>query len=450
MDGLKISSDKPDQTRPPHRIAVIGRYSTMTLQLTGTSSRITKSPSKANAKRKSPLKPLRRNRALFQPFISPAKQQEQQEHQETFKQQELQEPPSRFLDDAKSYSDTRPSLADHALPDCGASQYLSSCDNVIEAIHRIRRDMFAELPAQRLGMNSTRTADLLNYRRGLPPIVPLSHIHVLVNDSTMVEREVAKLTAEGKLRRIYVPMRGKSAALGDCLILMDDWEGLLQKSALDWDVKSMLFPRYLPFRFSSCLHRRAWCDSLVYMLTVKLGADKFFSFLRSNPKPQAASTENFSQAEIRQLVNAGFLVTNTFSAMSTDTRPSRFEQGPDSSSGGFRATTMSLSIPNIGAYLYLLTSARAHLLHLLAKSTYNEAPLSLLREHWDGNVEDESSYAAQARRARGEWAGILPGRTKKWRDFKGLNFLWVLEQAVGDGVIEIFETGTVGPGVRRV
>ena len=47
---------------------------------------------------------------------------------------------------------------------------------------------------------------------------------------------------------------------------------------------------------------------------------------------------------------------------------------------------LQLSLPNTGSFLKLLTSARSHLMSLLSKSKYNEAPLYLLRERWDGGV----------------------------------------------------------------
>lgn len=238
-----MSSHRPAENQPPlpelaqkslHRVTPLLYQDSpiMSLQLTGSSSRVTKSSSKASTKRKSPFAPLRRNRALLQPFISPAKQQEQQG---------LREPSSEAVDDTEVSSESLSSPPSCPLPDLGCSQYLSTCHHVLEAIHRTRRDMFAELPSQRSGMNSTRTADLLNYRRGLPPIVPLSHIHTLLEDSTSVEREIAKLTADGKLRRVFVSRRGKNAALGDCLILMDDWEELIQKSTLDLGLRGRFF-----------------------------------------------------------------------------------------------------------------------------------------------------------------------------------------------------------------
>jgi hypothetical protein len=84
---------------------------------------------------------------------------------------------------------------------------------------------------------------------------------------------------------------------------------------------------------------------------------------------------------------------------------------------------------------------------ILEKSASGEAPLYLLRGRWDGAVETDSSFNVR-KRARGESAGVLPGKTKKWRDLYGMNFRWALEEALGAGLVEIFDTGSVGPGVR--
>jgi hypothetical protein len=112
-----------------------------------------------------------------------------------------------------------------------------------------------------------------------------------------------------------------------------------------------------------------------------------------------------------------------------------------------RAATMFLSLPNIGPYLRLLGAGRVHLVALLRKSKYHQAPLYLLRDRWDGAVETDHSFSS-AKRARGEFSGVLPGRTKKWKDLYGMNFRWVLEEALGAGLVELFETGSIGPGVR--
>lgn len=86
---------------------------------------------------------------------------------------------------------------------------------------------------------------------------------------------------------------------------------------------------------------------------------------------------------------------------------------------------------------------------ILKKSSSGEAPLTLLRDRWDGAVESDVYYNV-AKRARGESSGVLPGKTKKWKELYGMNFRWALEEALGSGLVELFDTGSVGPGVRRV
>ena len=197
----------------------------------------------------------------------------------------------------------------------------------------------------------------------------------------------------------------------------------------------------------------------------------------------------FSPTEITSLVHLGFLTraSNTSSNADVFLRPgpstlgtlnsvstagSSFASGSagaagkssiDHLSGGSGATERlsntassklhfqyTLSLPNTGSYLRLLTEAREHLMSLLTKANkYRELPRDLLKEKWDGGIAgtDEASKSA---RLRGEWKGVLPGRTRKWKQFYGLEFDWVLEECVGAGMLECFQTGSVGVGVRAI
>ena len=104
--------------------------------------------------------------------------------------------------------------------------------NVLQAIQYIRDGIFEELP-QRAGMNSTRIAEVLNLRRSLPPLASVAHVHTLLDAPTQVEREIVELVQTGQVRRLIIPGRGNDAAgLGDCLVLAEDWEKLVQGSAL--------------------------------------------------------------------------------------------------------------------------------------------------------------------------------------------------------------------------
>lgn len=109
----------------------------------------------------------------------------------------------------------------------------------------------------------------------------------------------------------------------------------------------------------------------------------------------------------------------------------------------------TLSLPNAGTYTRLLNDGRTHLVELLERSKFKEAPLYLLRERWDGAI-DSDNRVPNAKRIRGEFAGVLPGKTKKWKLLSGLKFDWVLEECLGAGFVELFDTGSVGYGIRIV
>ncbi|KAL2022731.1 hypothetical protein VTK56DRAFT_4812 [Thermocarpiscus australiensis] len=128
----------------------------------------------------------------------------------------------------------------------------------------------------------------------------------------------------------------------------------------------------------------------------------------------------------------------------TGSRSSGSSSGLGAAPGGF-----SVAVPGSGMFLKLVSAALEHLADLLRRTQYREMPESDLREKWDGGVVGDSPVAL-AKRARGEFSGIMPGRTRKWKEFYGLSFDWVLQEAVGTGLVEVFETGSVGRGVRLV
>ena len=132
------------------------------------------------------------------------------------------------------------------LPDLGISRYIpetAPVNDVVQALQYIRHSMFEDLP-RRTGMSSTRTAEVLNFRRSLPPLASVAHVHTLLNSPTKVEKEIMELVHAGQVRRLIVPGRGNDAAgLGDCLVLTEEWERLVQDSpALDVSLKGTDFP----------------------------------------------------------------------------------------------------------------------------------------------------------------------------------------------------------------
>ncbi len=124
-----------------------------------------------------------------------------------------------------------------------------SLRDVPQRMRYIRAHMFDLVP-ERGGMNSTRIAEILNFRKSLPPAVTLAHVHSLVGSPTAVEREIAELTLAGILRKIVVPGRGMGASsISDGVILSQDLKALLEDcDGLDQEVKGeriLTFDRFL-------------------------------------------------------------------------------------------------------------------------------------------------------------------------------------------------------------
>ncbi|KAI0523850.1 serine-threonine protein kinase 19-domain-containing protein [Xylaria bambusicola] len=353
---------------------------------------------------------------------------------------------------------------DDKLDDLGLVAALATDLNLRDtpqAIQYIRARMFAPIPETAAGMTSTRISEVLNYRRNLPPIISIAHVQALLASPSAVEREVAELARRGFLRRIVVPRRG---AVGEFIVLSSDYEASIKR-------------------------------------TTRLGEntrETLLQYLASNPDVQVLGRDALKPAEIAELVHAGFLTAHhsggvvshdaisgtmrsyarpedkiTLTSLETISRQAAGSLGTVGGQGALRnaggsgggslsvvtpttspGTEYRLAAPGAGSFLKLVSAALDHLVSLLGKSRFREVPESVLRERWDGGiarVEDaRHAAAAAAKKARGEFAGVLPGQTRKWRQFYGLAFDWVLQEAVGAGLVEVFETGSVGRGVRAI
>lgn len=355
-------------------------------------------------------------------------------------------PVSRAQSKPEEYSQYEDEEASR-LEDVGRVKTLSTGQtftDLSEIIQYAQAHMFDELP-QFGGFNSTRIAGTLNFRKTLPPTVTVNHLHALVSSPTKLQRDISESTRAGTVKQISIPGRGVGGSnLGDCLTLTQDIEELVNgKSEL---------------------------EDFVH---------KFLSDLRSASTTRVLQSSAYTASEINALVRAGFVTTkstvggNTLSSQQIPVGTqlsilsiSRAASGSSAAVGGDDAfhnaggrggapsnrspassMELQLSLPGMGQFLKLTLAAREHLVALLQKSRYNEVPLYLLRERWDGGISSEDG-AAQAKKYRGEFAGVLPARTRKWKHFYGICFDWVLAECVGAGIIELFETGSVGQAAR--
>jgi hypothetical protein len=193
--------------------------------------------------------------------------------------------------------------------------------------------------------------------------------------------------------------------------------------------------------------------------------DTFLSFLAENPLAQDVPKGLLSVQELRELQQEGFITTRMHinlgstlhirpedrTTLTSIQRVSQAASGSMAAIGGSNAIHMSgggggggggssrgsasvsddgmsyrLAIPGHGRYLKLAEAAVDWLREALAKTKWGEGPEAWLKERFEG--------------------GGLYG--PRWKEFSGLQWEWVLGEAVGLGVVELFDTASVGRGVR--
>lgn len=314
------------------------------------------------------------------------------------------------------------------LSDVGVAKMLQeelTLRDVVQAMRYVRSRMFTPAPAT--GFKSTRSAEVLNYRLTVPPIVTLGHLNAILTSPSKVEREVVELSRSGVLRKVRVERRG---GMGEALIETPDLEAMVQKTGMSEGAK-----------------------------------DRFLAFLRENPTAQTLPRGAVTHAQTDELVRAGFLTSSLQAAPGTTlhVRPedrttltsihhvSRFASGTVSAVGGQNALHLAggsggaltltgsslasseasdfrIAVPGHGRYLKLAEGAVDWLREMVGKTRWGEAPEFWFKERFEG--------------------GGLYGT--RWKEFWGVEWEWVLGQAVGLGIVEVFETGSVGRGVRAL
>ncbi|TWU77834.1 hypothetical protein ED733_002387 [Metarhizium rileyi] len=343
-------------------------------------------------------------------------------------------------DDDDDGGDDDDALFPAKFGDVGAAPVLTPRDelrlrDVIQAMRYVRSHMFSPVPAS--GLTSTRTAEVLNYRVSMPPLVTTGHVNaVLTSPPGKIEREVVELVGKGILRKVRVERRG---GMGDALVETEDLEEMLSRAVVSGELSD--------------------------------GAKvKFLRILQDNATAQRVSgtgrgDEDLTACQTDELVRAGFLTSSTAAVPgnSLHVRPedrttltsiqhvSRFASGTVSAVGGQNAIHLAgggggapaltrrdgddgglaafrIAVPGHGRYLKLADGAVDWVREALGKTKWGEGPESWLKEKFEGN-------------------GLYGTR---WKEFWGVEWEWVLGQAVGLGVVEVFETGSVGKGVRAL
>lgn len=115
-----------------------------------------------------------------------------------------------------------------------------SLRDVAQFIRYVHTHMFDAIPESG-GFNSTRIAEILNFRKSLPQTVTLAHVHAMTKSPTSTEREIADLTKAGIIRKIVIPGRGTGgSSVAEGLVLYQDLERILREtSGLDGSMIGM-------------------------------------------------------------------------------------------------------------------------------------------------------------------------------------------------------------------
>ncbi|KKY39891.1 hypothetical protein UCDDA912_g00044 [Diaporthe ampelina] len=332
--------------------------------------------------------------------------------------------------------------------------------DVPQAMRYSREHMFAPLPDQpsSLGLSSTRVAEVLGARRALPPVVTVAHLQALLRSPTAVDREAAELTRAGALRKVVVLRRGRDGGVGELLVAGGDLERLVRgaegEGALDGGAREA-FCRWLednPAALKVCAGDAALdpahVDQLVRAGFLTTAHDRDVGSVASLfARPEDRGT-NISLAAVSRAAAGSIDAVGGEGAVHASGGSGARSGGSGSTQQAGPSVDLSLAVPGQGPYLKLVSAALSQLTAILARSAYKEMPQTLLRERWDGGVAKQESKQHASKRERREFAGVLPARTRKWRDFHGMNFDWILHEAVGAGLVEVFETGSVGRGVR--
>lgn len=310
--------------------------------------------------------------------------------------------------------------------------------DVVQAMRFVRGRMWTPMPDRRTGMGSARISEVLNYRLVLPSVVTTAHLRaVLTASPSSIEREVVGLMEKGIIRRIVVPGRCEE------LVEVGDLVEMVRKSGID-EGSTEAYVRFARGEVGSKALGSEHLDVLVKAGFLTSSALEAGEVVRGSARPGGLLGSSRTLAQLAMAPTGSLEVVGGGAAQMVTGSGTT----PGMTSSHQPATeTLRISVPNNGAFVKLLKTSTDHLIRLLERrSAVREMPEYALREAWDGRLE----VASGAKRARGEFSGVLPGRTRKWKDYYGLRFDWVLEEAVGAGTVEVFETGSVGRGVRAL
>ncbi|KAI5960883.1 hypothetical protein KGF57_001815 [Candida theae] len=252
------------------------------------------------------------------------------------------------------------------------------------------------------GLSSALKAELVQYRQALPQgLITITQLYAIFHNQgpTFVDKSLELNIRSGKLRKFVIS--NASPIISRSL-------NKFQSKRVTYGFEDMEIIAKV-----DCYHElmESLIPGLEEKSPQKQALSKFHEFIKSHPTEMFISTSDFTNEEVTNLVRLGFvtLTSNHFNEI---------EQN------------YSISYPGCGSYLKLVNEGRNWLVKTLNKVKYKEALEEDLFTRWSGiNME----------------GGL---KLNNFRNpFYGYDLHWVLADALGAGIVEVFNT-PVGRGWR--
>lgn len=243
------------------------------------------------------------------------------------------------------------------------------------------------------GLSAETGAKILTYRRTLPELVTIGQLYSIFTEAgaTFVDKQLELLIRQGRLRKFIITNAAP----------------VISRSLQKYQSGKITYG----FENVEVVARTETYHELVKDHRTPTAA-KFNRFLTANPTALFVGPEHFEKTELDELVNLGFVTLTSNHLNEIETHQ------------------YSISYPGCGTFLKLINQGRAWLVKTLHANKFHEL------------LEDQLWAKFEGRSRTGNC--LLKNFH---RPFYGYDLNWLLADALGAGVVEVFNT-PVGRGWR--
>ncbi|KAI5965292.1 uncharacterized protein KGF55_001512 [Candida pseudojiufengensis] len=275
------------------------------------------------------------------------------------------------------------------------------------------------------GLSSTTKADIIKYRTQLLPegLITTTQLYSIFNKQghTFVDKLLELNIRKGIIRKFIIS--NASPIISRSLNNFQIGKVTYGFENVDLVVKNDIYYKQIEKTLSSLIDRET-IDSETK--TKHNTLQKFYNFIKKNPTDLFISSSNFNNEEISSLVQMGYITLNS----------NHFNEIENN---------YAISFPNCGIYLKLINEGRIWLVKLLNKIKYKEMLEDEIFNKWCGRIFGGYGQSNTKNNSDTNLDILKLNNFKK--PFFGYDLNWILADALGAGIIEVFNT-PVGRGWR--